>query len=69
MFVFVRLIGAILIMSGLYLVVMGKSWENQAFCQQQQHMISSAASEFGGEENYHNNNKPRSSLNQPLISS
>ncbi|KAG7565503.1 EamA domain [Arabidopsis suecica] len=61
------LIGAILIMSGLYLVVMGKSWENQAFCQQ--HMISSAASEFGGEENYHNNNKPRSSLNQPLISS
>ncbi|CAH8268461.1 unnamed protein product [Arabidopsis lyrata] len=63
------LIGAILIMSGLYLVVMGKSWENQAFFQQQQHMISSAASEFGGEENHHNNNKPRSSLNQPLISS
>jgi hypothetical protein len=62
------LIGAILIMSGLYLVVMGKSWENQALCQQQQHMISSAASDFGDEEDYHNN-KPRSPISQPLISS
>jgi len=68
MFVLVRLIGAILIMSGLYLVVMGKSWENQALCQQQQHMISSAASDFGDEEDYHNN-KPRSPISQPLISS
>ncbi|KAL1199283.1 WAT1-related protein [Cardamine amara subsp. amara] len=60
------LIGAILIVCGLYLVVMGKSWENQALCQQQQHIIFSA-SEFDDVEDCHS--KPISSIYQPLISS
>ncbi|KAJ0239001.1 EamA domain-containing protein [Hirschfeldia incana] len=68
------LIGAILIISGLYLVVMGKSWESQALIvsrQQQQRFVYSAIEEEedGDHENEHNKERRRCSIIQPLISS
>uniref|UniRef100_A0A1J3F975 WAT1-related protein n=1 Tax=Noccaea caerulescens TaxID=107243 RepID=A0A1J3F975_NOCCA len=58
------LIGAILIICGLYLVVLGKTWEKQALCHHQQLIFS--ASEIGDEDDH---NKPTSSIIEPLISS
>ncbi|XP_013599402.1 PREDICTED: WAT1-related protein At3g53210 [Brassica oleracea var. oleracea] len=64
------MIGAILIISGLYLVVMGKSWESQALIvsrQQQQRFVYSATDEDGDEEEH--NKEKRCSIIQPLITS
>ncbi|KAG2327313.1 hypothetical protein Bca52824_010041 [Brassica carinata] len=67
------LIGAILIISGLYLVVMGKSWESRALIvsrQQQQHFACSATEEEDGDEDEHKKERRCfSSITQPLISS
>nr|ADQ43203.1 unknown [Schrenkiella parvula] len=62
---YLGLIGAVLIVCGLYLVVVGKSWEKQARSQEQ-HMVFSAT-EIGGEEDNHY--KPKRSIIQPLLSS
>ncbi|CAH8354179.1 unnamed protein product [Eruca vesicaria subsp. sativa] len=64
------LIGAILIISGLYLVVMGKSWERQALIvsrQQQQGFVYSGATE--DEDDHNKEGTCRCSIIQPLISS
>ncbi|KAJ4891086.1 WAT1-related protein [Raphanus sativus] len=66
------LIGAILIISGLYLVVLGKSWESQALIvsrQQQQRFVYSATAEEDGDEEDKHNKERCCSIIQPLISS
>lgn len=60
-YVIVRLIGAILIICGLYLVVLGKTWEQQ--------LMIFSASEIGGEDDHHNKPTSSSIITQPLISS
>ncbi|CAN6909400.1 unnamed protein product [Brassica oleracea] len=59
------MIGAILIISGLYLVVMGKSWESQALIvsrQQQQRFVYSATDEDGDEEEHNKEKRLGSSI-------
>lgn len=62
------MIGAILIISGLYLVVMGKSWESQALIVSQQRLVYSATEE-NGDEDEHSKERRCCSIIQPLITS
>ncbi|CAN7078525.1 unnamed protein product [Brassica oleracea var. botrytis] len=56
------MIGAILIISGLYLVVMGKSWESQALIVSQQRLVYSATEENGDEDEHSKERRLGSSI-------